>query len=419
MLTKTKKCATELLSVYAQKIDTEIAADRAGRRKMGFSIQRRADERKIQTLVGEVSYHRNDYKNASGGYEYLTDMVLGVNHRERVSEGLSLALATAAKDMSYEKSSRYVSNGEISRQTVMSRVRRGKAIEETVERRCIPELHIDADEAHVTMQNGSKSIVPLISFYEGIERLGKRGICKNVHHISEYGKSSDDLWEQALSKIERRYDLSGTKIYLHGDGGSWIQMGLEWIPTAVFVLDKYHKNKAIKQMTAGFDLKTRKEFDENIREALATEDLQFFDELTQSIAWQIPKRADKIFTSAGYLKKFSGGISVCKTDPHANNGGCTEPHVSHVLSARLSSRPRAWSKTTLQKLAPILACGKVSLISKSEVFPLPAPLQRAAVTAKKTLQRQTSGLPAPDSIGVLPISGKTTGTQKLLKFFSK
>ncbi|MDD2417543.1 MAG: hypothetical protein PHP68_00715, partial [Oscillospiraceae bacterium] len=38
-----------------------------------------------------------------------------------------LALATAAKDMSYAKSSRYVSGGEISRQTVMGRVRRSRA----------------------------------------------------------------------------------------------------------------------------------------------------------------------------------------------------------------------------------------------------------------------------------------------------
>ena len=74
--------------------------------------------------------------------------------------------------------------------------------------------------------------------------------CKNVMHISEYGKTPDELWEQALTEIERRYDPSDTKFICT----AMVRIGykrFEWIP-AVFVLDKYHKNKAIKMMTVGF-----------------------------------------------------------------------------------------------------------------------------------------------------------------------
>ena len=74
---------------------------------------------------------------------------------------------------------------------------------------------------------------------------GKRIYCREVFHVSEYGKTPDDLWEQVSSEIAKRYDLDGNNVYLHGDGASWIRGGLEWIPEAVFVLDKYHKNKAI------------------------------------------------------------------------------------------------------------------------------------------------------------------------------
>lgn len=105
------------------------------------------------------------------------------------------------------------------------------------------ELHIDADEAHITLRGGKKSEVPLISVYEGIERRGKRSYCKNVFHISEYGKTPDDLWEQVLYEIERRYDLAGTRIYLHGDGGTWIQTGLEWLPGAVLCLISITKTR--------------------------------------------------------------------------------------------------------------------------------------------------------------------------------
>ena len=41
-----------------------------------------------------------------------------------------------------------------------------------------------------------------------------------------------------LTRIEEQYDLENSKIYLHGDRASWIRKGLEWIPGAIFVLDK-------------------------------------------------------------------------------------------------------------------------------------------------------------------------------------
>jgi hypothetical protein len=281
----------------------------------------------------------------------------------------------------------------------------------------VAELHIDADEDHVTMVGGRKSIVPLISVYEGIEKRGKRGICRNVFHISEYGKSPDDLWEQALTEVESRYDLDGTRIYLHGDGVDWIKQGLEWFPGAIFVLDKHHKNKAILSMTAGLSPAGRVLFDTAVRNALKFEDRQRFDQLTMGLCESQPGRTDKILQNAGYLKTHIAGISICTKDPSANNGGCTEPHVSHVLSARLSSRPMAWSKRTLKQFAPMLAGGDVCK-APTATPSLPAPLKKAAASAKRAFRRGSAGLPVPNAIGTLPLSGKVSGTQILLKQFA-
>ena len=102
------------------------------------------------------------------------------------------SLAAGAKDMSYAKASRHITGGKISRQTVnYVRESRAEATEST-EKRAVSELHIDADEAHVTLIGGKKSIAPLVSVYEGIETIGKRKSCKNVFHISEYGKNNLD-----------------------------------------------------------------------------------------------------------------------------------------------------------------------------------------------------------------------------------
>jgi len=424
VLQAAKSCGAQMIGLHIESLDAAIVSDKAGRRSCGYSIERRNDPRRVQSLTGEISYRRTFFSKASGGYEYLADTAFGIESRSRVSEGLSLSLVEASKDMSYGKASAYVAGGEVSRQTVMGRIRRSGAVESSVqERRCVPELHIDADEAHVKLTSGKKSDVPLISVYEGIGSKGKRTFCKNIFHISEYGKTPDDLWEQALTEIERHYDLTNTKVYLHGDGASWIQTCIDWIPNAIFVLDKYHKNKEIKKMTAGLGKESRKEYDAAIRESLSDENLEFFAEITQALCTEFPEREDKIQESAGYLKNFVKGISICANDPAANNGGCTEPHVSHVLAARLSTRPMAWSKRTLKQLAPILATNQIELLKSLPEKPeLPLPLVSTAAKANRDFLKKnrkwSRGLPHPDAIGALPINGKRTGTQVLLKLFT-
>ncbi|MBQ6206458.1 MAG: UPF0236 family protein [Oscillospiraceae bacterium] len=54
-------------------------------------------------------------------------------------------------------------------------------------------------------------------------------------------EKTEDIWDEVLTELEKRYDLSQTVIYLHGDGANWIRSGLEYLPNAVFVLDPYHK----------------------------------------------------------------------------------------------------------------------------------------------------------------------------------
>jgi hypothetical protein len=423
LLMESKSCASKIVGVYVEAVDSAIVSDKVSRKELGYTIERRKDERRVQSLVGEISYSRTYFKKASGGYEYLTDIAIGVEARSRVSDSLSLALVQAAKDMSYAKSSNHISNGEISRQTVMGRVRQSCAVPPKVEKRLkVPVLHIDADEAHVTLCGGKNTIVPLISVYEGVETKGNRRFCKNIFHISEYGKTPDDLWEQVLTEIERRYDITNTEIYLHGDGAKWIKTCYDWLPKAIFVLDKYHKNKAIKNMTAGLGKELRKQFDLAIRQSLAEGDRELFANLADVLCEEHPERKKKIQDSSNYLYKFADAISICENDPSSNNGGCTEPHISHILSARLSTRPMAWSKQTLKQLAPILAAGKSDLQKVcSEIPELPKPLVKTANHVNKSfsrkIQKWSLGMPRPDAIGTLPISGKTVGTQVLLKLF--
>lgn len=101
------------------------------------------------------------------------------------------------------------------------------------------------------------------------------------------------------------------------------------------------------------------------------------------------------------MLKHIEAVAICQRDDEANNGGSSEPHVSHILSSRLSSRPMSWSVDTLEKMAPLLASqGEIELIGKAKEL---TPLQKKAErkVKKATKAKNGLGLPAPDAIGRL------------------
>lgn len=412
------KTVRGLLAACYEKKDAELLADKAGRKEAGLVVERRGDVRQVVTQLGVVSYHRTYYACREGGYAYPIDAVAGLESYQRVSSGVVLGLVEAAREMSYAKASRVVTGGQVSKQTVMRKIREAQPAVEPVLRQKVPVLHVDADEDHVRLQTGDSRIVPLISVYEGIERNGKRGVCKNVFHCSEFGKKTDTLWEEALTEMERRYDLTDTKIYLHGDGAPWIKQGLEWLPNSIFVLDRYHINKTLKGAVSGIERKSGCQYEYHLRQALNEGDRDYFSSVRDSLLARWPEREKSILENCNYLLDHFDAIHIYSTDPEARKGGATEPHVSHVLSSRLSSRPVGWSAKTLKQFVPILAAGQCTLTQ-------PAPETAAAPKkAKRPLPAKTVpnslGLPDPDLVASMPAkSGKVTPLYRLLNSLNK
>ena len=409
---------TELMSGLYEEADEALLADRAGRRESGLTVERRGDRRRVLTLLGEVGYKRTYYQMRDGTYCYPIDELAGVEAYERISNGVSEALVSTARKVSYVKSSQFITDGAVSKQTVMNKIRRSVPKIEVVERQRVPVLHIDADEDHVNLYGGGSTSAPLIAVYTGIERQGKRGKCKDVFHISEYGKSADELWEIVLTELERRYDLQGTKIYLHGDGAQWIKVGLNWLPNSVLVLDRYHVNKALKAAVSGIETRTGSQYEHLLRNALQEGDREFFLSVRDSLLAHWPDRKASIWENTDYLLAHFEAIHIWHVDSEARSGGATEPHVSNILSARLSSRPMAWSRNTLRRLLPILAAGSSMLeYERDEESALSQPeAQENPVVHRKAGRR--FGLPDPDLAVHIPgTSGKVTPLFNALRPF--
>ena len=409
---------TGLLSAYYEKLDREILEDKAERRKEGLSVERHGDKRTILTTLGEVEYSRTYYRTKEQEYCYPVDAIAGVESRQRLAAGVNEELVKNACAMSYGKSVQNVTGNQVSRQTVMNKVRESH-VPPTLKQevRKVAALHIDADEDHVTLCGGKNAIVPLVSVYEGIVRQGKRGECVNVFHIGSYGKKTEDIWDEVLTELEKRYDLSGTVIYLHGDGANWIHSGLEYLPNAVFVLDPYHKSKYLRQSVRDMDEKSAKKYKEMLFSALHDGDKERFASLSTEILKASTENAKKVEEALNYLSNHFDAIHIRYTNPEARNGGATEPHISHILSSRLSSRPMAWSEQTLQHLVPVLAAGQFVL--KKETPDFSAPSSKKPQNQKKRKVAPFSlGLPDPAQAVFLPArSGKVTPLFNALRPF--
>ena len=421
--TFTQETLCLFIGKYLEQKDRELLEDKEYRRENQLVVQRRDDPRLLYTLLGEILYHRTYYYKKAVGYEHPIDIEAGVEAYSRMSQFTSYALVDAACSMSYAMSSKYVTDGAFSKQTVMRKIRESYAREspELPEKARVPCLHIDADEDHVSIRDKGSRIVPVISVYEGLESVGKtRKKCKNVFHISEYGKSTEDLWNQVVDELDKRYDLRNTEIYLHGDGAPWIAEGLNWLPNAKFVLDTYHKNKMLKVAVSGFTEEDKKIWVSELQNAFATGNKEFVKEAWSSMLSSYPDRKETIDKGMGYLTNFFDGIYIRAIDQEANNGGATEPHVQHVLSYRLSSIPRVWSEETIKHLAPILAAKNHTFIRPVEKEEIPILSARDVIAKPRKQVKNGIGLPDPDIMASSPaMFYKNNPIKTILSSFSR
>lgn len=351
---KTDDFILKTMQNYVEALDDAIVADKAGRKKKAIVIERREEKRELYTLFGQLRFKRTYFYNKRDDeYIYIADKAVGLEGYDRVSNTVAVKLADHACDVSYGKSSKYVTDGNVSRQTVMMKLRKMSELKvaEPIEKKLVKVLYVNADEDHVTLQDGTKTIVPLISIHEGIELRGKRGRCKNTRYISSHGKANEDLWLEASKYIYDSYDDEYLeRIYLHGDGAKWISEGINWLPKAKKVLDKYHLNKAVIGVTGrAFDKQ------QALLAVLYKGDKKRYNKILKELKEAVcdEKQEKKLKEFKRYIN--NNWDAICIHSKEDCGGSCTEGHVSHILSSRLSSRPMGWSKDGLRIMAELRA----------------------------------------------------------------
>lgn len=323
------------------------------------------DDRKVVSIFGEIDFKRRYYLNKQTGERvYLLDEYFRIAPKERLLENVETRLIKEAIETNYEKAGKSVAyKTEISKQTVMNKISElniNISTPKVLNKKVVDNIYIIADEDHVHLQKGGIEEPRLIVVYDSILKDGKRTkLCNKKHFGGVYKGKIDDLWEEVLTYVDNTYVLEEVKnIFILGDGANWIKTGLEWIPNSINVLDKFHLMKAINGIV-GKENKDNKlkisEYKQRIYRSFY--ELNFnktkeiiYEILAEEMEENTRRRKEKLLN---YILNNKEGISNLYRYQKELHGCSAEGHISHLYSARLSSRPLGWKTINVNNVSKL------------------------------------------------------------------
>lgn len=329
----------------------------------------RTDSKQLLTSMGPIRFHKTLFKHkVTGKREYLLDRYLKIESHERISEDAKACILEEASQTSYRKAGENASILDmVSKQAVMDIVHELHFPKEKYsgEKKSVKYLYVDADEDHIALQKAGEqhsTITKMVYVYEGIEPEypgSKRKRLVNPHYFCGLysGKENKKLWVQVYRYIEQHYDLDKVKrVYINADGGTWIKTALSHLDKSKYVLDGFHLNQTLFRMTACLK-GTAGDARKRICSLIAAGKAKELQNLVEKIAEGTDTEADEKRLLAG-LDYLLNNFKAAQARLSRDKGlvACSaEGHVSHVLSARMSSRPMAWSLVGADAMARLRA----------------------------------------------------------------
>ena len=313
-------------------------------------ILRHTKTRKMVSGMGELNLTRRLYfDKASGKYFFAVDELLNMEKYSRIESELKTKLINDATLTSYGEASK-LSNGCVSRQTVHNLVKGVEPKKLEVQAKglkAVEQIYIEADEDHIHLNNGKSAEVKLVYVHEGRQRVNRGRMALRDARYFVSVSSGNEIWEYVSDYLYAQYDTRNAEIHLSGDGANWIKQGLNAIPKAQYHLDKFHVYKSVTDATAG---------DRRLRNQIINSIKLGDSKSVQSLYMQrwggmgTARARNRLYDSLQYIENNFDSIDLT-----AESNCSAECHVSHVLSARLSSRPMAWSLTGAEKMAQLRA----------------------------------------------------------------
>lgn len=342
-------------------------------RKNRYVVQRQ-DRRTLISSVGDISFDCTYYRGIgdNSGFTHLVEDVIGLDKNERFTEDAEVCMLCEALKTSYNEAARVLpSKQEITKTTVMNKVHGiADEIPDTIyeERKSVPYLYVEADEDHVAEQHGktddkanNKSFISKLVYIYECKResdaaKGRYELVNKYYFGGLYPGSdgTESLWMRVNRFIEQNYVADDIKrVFISGDGATWIKSGTKYIENAVFCADKYHLMQYLNTASGQFP-DEKDQVKENLWHILYSkrpDTRKRFNTYTNELMVSA-KNPDKVEQLRSYV--LGNWAAVRRTLNNKLLTGCSaEGHVSHVLSDRLSSRPMGWSQTGADRMSKL------------------------------------------------------------------
>lgn len=352
----TDRAAARFMEGMLEFLDDLIRESSA--RKDKYDIQRRR-KRTLITTAGDVTFHRTQFKEKWGGRtQYLLDHKVRLTPHEQFSPVAEAKVLSEAEVHSYQHAAdaMKVGNQTVSKVAVMDKVhgiRNAIPEDDTVsnEKKSVKYLYIEADEDHIHEQKSGKEnagsfMGKLVYLFEGKEDVckGRRRLISPHYHGGLYPGHDENavLWSEVQRYIETHYDTEVLRrVYISGDGASWIQAGVDYVDKSVFVADRFHLMKYINRI-ARLTLDDEKWVKQRFYKYIYQDKLLAAKKMLTRIQNSCDNDA-VVEEVRSYL--INNWEAIHRAFRDKNVLGCSaEGHISSVYADRMSSRPMGWSE---------------------------------------------------------------------------
>lgn len=317
--------------------------------------------RSILTIFGEITFTRSFYKSKVNGSNFCyVDRLLGLHKYDYFDPYIKSLVLHYASDNSYSKTASIINDSIgsrlkldspfpfLSRQSVRNIIMNSLIAKPLLSPLPTPDtIFILADEKwiHTQRNNHDDIMQKSIVIFDGISSCNSR---RSLNNKMIFAGHDDSLITNALSYLDTVYDISLINtIHVMGDGASWIkslphEFKLSSSVNVTFSLDKFHFKQAIHHIAQ----------DENIEYYLANyvihDNKDAFISCCDEIISSSPLRSEVINQKKDYILNnwtFIQNIyNLHLTCP-------MESQISHNLAAFFTSRPKAYSPSSIPFLS--------------------------------------------------------------------
>ncbi|MFA5566997.1 MAG: ISLre2 family transposase [Acidimicrobiia bacterium] len=332
--------------------------------------------RVLITQVGEIKFKRRYYiakdKQKNSNFFFI-DSLFSLSKYSRLTDDAKQALVvlTSKNNASYAADNA-LWDTVVSRQTVSNILRELQTVKddmpvipEIMERynQSVKTLYLEMDEAHCNLQARRNIVANLALIHTGHSKSNyacKRKQLENKHYLGGLNVNTTVFIDRIYDYISRRYNPKELKyVFISGDGAKWINSVSQKLKRClsahnikvIQVLDKFHLRK---RLTSIFSANNK----------MINYLLKNFTEITEDSFRLI---ADTFYKNKQEHKcneqKFKNHVNyICNNydfiknlkHPEYKTSCSMEGHISHVLASKLTSRPKGFSKDTLETMVQLL-----------------------------------------------------------------